>query len=131
MSSVVVLAGGTGGAKLARGMLDVVGADLVVVAPATADLGLAAVGLAPGRSVPVDDTMQVQGVDGRWLYAAGDVNGRVLLTHQGKYQGRAVGSLIAARASGAAEDIAAWGRHVATADTAAVPPATRRSPPSA
>ena len=29
---VVVLAGGTGGAKLARGMLDVVGEDLVVVA---------------------------------------------------------------------------------------------------
>jgi len=29
---VVVLAGGTGGAKLARGMLDVVGADLVVIA---------------------------------------------------------------------------------------------------
>src|ERR687887_1780484 len=29
---VVVLAGGTGGAKLARGMLDVVGDDLVVVA---------------------------------------------------------------------------------------------------
>ena len=31
-SPVVVLAGGTGGAKLARGMLDVVGEDLVVVA---------------------------------------------------------------------------------------------------
>ena len=90
-------------------------------APATTDLGLAAVGLEPGRSVPVDDMMQVQGVDGRWLYAAGDVNGRVLLTHQGKYQGRAVGSLIAARASGADGDTAAWGRHVATADTAAVP----------
>src|SRR6187402_1807242 len=29
---VVVLAGGTGGAKLARGMLDVVGEDLVVIA---------------------------------------------------------------------------------------------------
>jgi LPPG:FO 2-phospho-L-lactate transferase len=29
---VVVLAGGTGGAKLARGMLDVVGDDLVVLA---------------------------------------------------------------------------------------------------
>src|SRR3954462_3843172 len=29
---VVVLAGGSGGAKLARGMLDVVGADLVVIA---------------------------------------------------------------------------------------------------
>jgi LPPG:FO 2-phospho-L-lactate transferase len=32
MGPVVVLAGGTGGAKLARGMLDVVGADLVVIA---------------------------------------------------------------------------------------------------
>ncbi|HZH23546.1 MAG TPA: 2-phospho-L-lactate transferase CofD family protein, partial [Solirubrobacteraceae bacterium] len=29
---IVVLAGGTGGAKLARGMLDIVGEDLVVVA---------------------------------------------------------------------------------------------------
>jgi LPPG:FO 2-phospho-L-lactate transferase len=32
LSTVVVLAGGTGGAKLARGMLDVVGSDLVVIA---------------------------------------------------------------------------------------------------
>jgi LPPG:FO 2-phospho-L-lactate transferase len=32
MGPVVVLAGGTGGAKLARGMLDVAGADLVVIA---------------------------------------------------------------------------------------------------
>ena len=32
MSSVVVLAGGTGGAKLARGMLDVAGDDLAVIA---------------------------------------------------------------------------------------------------
>jgi len=31
-SGVVVLTGGTGGAKLARGMLDVVGGDLVAVA---------------------------------------------------------------------------------------------------
>ncbi len=35
---VVVLAGGTGGAKLARGMLDVVGDDLVVVANTADDL---------------------------------------------------------------------------------------------
>jgi LPPG:FO 2-phospho-L-lactate transferase len=34
---VVVLAGGTGGAKLARGMLDVVGADALVVIANTAD----------------------------------------------------------------------------------------------
>src|SRR4051812_5178873 len=32
MSAVVVLAGGTGGAKLARGLADVVGDDLVVIA---------------------------------------------------------------------------------------------------
>jgi LPPG:FO 2-phospho-L-lactate transferase len=35
---IVVLAGGTGGAKLARGMLDVVGADLVVVANTADDV---------------------------------------------------------------------------------------------
>ncbi|PTL55609.1 2-phospho-L-lactate transferase [Paraconexibacter algicola] len=37
---VVVLAGGTGGAKLARGMLDVVGDDLVVVANTADDVEL-------------------------------------------------------------------------------------------
>ena len=35
---VVVLAGGTGGAKLARGMLDVVGAELVVIANTADDV---------------------------------------------------------------------------------------------
>ena len=40
MSAVVVLAGGTGGAKLARGMLDVVGSDLVVVANTADDVEL-------------------------------------------------------------------------------------------
>jgi LPPG:FO 2-phospho-L-lactate transferase len=38
MASVVVLAGGTGGAKLARGMLDVVGEDLTVIANTGDDL---------------------------------------------------------------------------------------------
>jgi len=37
MPPVVVLAGGTGGAKLARGMLDVVGADDLVVIANTGD----------------------------------------------------------------------------------------------
>lgn len=35
--------------------------------------------------------------DRDWLFAVGDVNGRALLTHQGKYQGRAVGDLLAGR----------------------------------
>jgi LPPG:FO 2-phospho-L-lactate transferase len=38
LSTVVVLAGGTGGAKLARGMLDVVGSDLVVIANTADDI---------------------------------------------------------------------------------------------
>ncbi|MEJ7797443.1 MAG: 2-phospho-L-lactate transferase CofD family protein [Solirubrobacteraceae bacterium] len=38
MAAVVVLAGGTGGAKLARGMLDVVGDDLTVIANTADDI---------------------------------------------------------------------------------------------
>ncbi|MBS4102714.1 dihydrolipoyl dehydrogenase family protein [Tsukamurella paurometabola] len=88
-------------------------------APRTVDLGLETVGLEPGSWLAVDDTLRVEGYD--WLYAAGDVNHRALLTHQGKYQARAAGDAIVARARGAAVDDAAWGAHVATADHAAVP----------
>ncbi len=87
--------------------------------PRARDIGLEIVGLEPGRSIGVDDTLRVPGID--WLYAVGDVNGRVLLTHQGKYQARAAGDVIAARAHGEAVDDEPWGRHAATADHAAVP----------
>ncbi|WP_313480220.1 NAD(P)/FAD-dependent oxidoreductase [Microbacterium sp.] len=87
--------------------------------PRSADIGLDVVGLRPGRSIEVDDTMRVPGSD--WLYAVGDVNGRALLTHQGKYQARAAGDVIAARSRGEVIADDAWGRHVATADHAAVP----------
>jgi len=74
-------------------------------APRTEDIGVEAVGLAPGSWLEVDDTMLVRAVsggggDGGWLYAAGDVNRRALLTHMGKYQGRICGDAIAARARG-------------------------------
>lgn len=105
-------------------------ADEVLVAigrtPRTADLGLDTVGLTPGGWIAVDDTLRVPGSD--WLYAVGDVNHRALLTHQGKYQARAAGDVIAARASGAALDDAPWGAHVATADHAAVPQVTFTDP---
>jgi pyruvate/2-oxoglutarate dehydrogenase complex dihydrolipoamide dehydrogenase (E3) component len=98
-------------------------ADEVLVAtgrtPRTRDIGLDTVGLEPGEWLSVDDTMRVPGY--AWLYAVGDVNHRVLLTHQGKYQARAAGDLIAARAGGRAVDDGAWGRHVATSDHEAVP----------
>lgn len=63
-----------------------------------------------------------------WLYAVGDVNGRALLTHQGKYQARAAGDAIVARATGTALDDGPWGAHVATADHTAVPQVVFTSP---
>ncbi|MEV0306003.1 FAD-dependent oxidoreductase [Nonomuraea fuscirosea] len=78
-------------------------ADEVLLAigrrPLTGDIGLQTVGLEPGSWLEVDDTCAVRAVAGdRWLYALGDVNGRALLTHQGKYQARVAGAVIAARA---------------------------------
>ena len=73
-------------------------ADELVVAigrrPRTEDLGLESVGLEPGESIEVDDSMRATGVDGAWLYAVGDVNGRTLLTHMGKYQARIAADVI-------------------------------------
>ncbi len=54
--------------------------------PLSSDLGLESVGLPGGGFVEVDDGLQVPGVP--WLYAVGDINGRALLTHMGKYQAR-------------------------------------------
>ena len=103
-------------------------ADEVLVAtgrrPRTGGLGLETVGLEPDAWIEVDDTLLALGAAGNdvpWLYAVGDVNHRALLTHQGKYQARATGDLIAARALGRPTDTAPWGAHAATADHSAVP----------
>ena len=90
-------------------------------APRTDGIGLETVGLRPGTWLDVDDTCRVEG--GRdWLYAAGDVNHRALLTHMGKYQARACGDAIVARAKGwLTGDPAPWSAYAATADHAAVP----------
>ncbi|MBU4466034.1 MAG: NAD(P)/FAD-dependent oxidoreductase [Actinobacteria bacterium] len=105
-------------------------AEQVLVAtgrtPRTTDLGLETVGLAPGEWLEVDDTMRITGTD--WLYAVGDVNHRALLTHQGKYQARAAGDVIAARAQGSTVHDEPWGAHVATADHNAVPQVTFTDP---
>jgi dihydrolipoamide dehydrogenase len=61
---------------------------------ATSDLGLDSVGLEPGQYVQVDDQLRAEGVDGGWLYAVGDCNGRALLTHVGKYQARVAADVI-------------------------------------
>jgi dihydrolipoamide dehydrogenase len=64
---------------------------------ATSDLGLDTVGLTPGKYVAVDDQLRAEEVDGGWLYAVGDVNGRALLTHMGKYQARIAADVILGR----------------------------------
>jgi pyruvate/2-oxoglutarate dehydrogenase complex dihydrolipoamide dehydrogenase (E3) component len=54
--------------------------------PHTKDLELEAAGVQVGEHgfLETDDRLQVEGAD--WLYAIGDVNGRALFTHIGKYQ---------------------------------------------
>ncbi len=65
----------------------------------TGDLGLDTVGVEPGRGgyLTVEGHLRVLvgGQPSEWLYAIGDVNGRALLTHQGKYQARLVGDRLA------------------------------------
>ena len=94
----------------------VVGDELLVAAgrrPGTGDIGLHTVGLEPGAVVAVDGSMRAEGMN--WLYAVGDVNGRALLTHQGKYQARVAADALVARSRGERP------AYVAEADTFAVP----------
>ncbi len=82
---------GTGAVVHAQQILCAAGRE-----PRTHGIGLESIGLEPGEWLDVDDRMRVCGVDGNWLYAAGDVNHRALLTHMGKYQARVCGDVIAA-----------------------------------
>jgi dihydrolipoamide dehydrogenase len=57
-----------------------------------------------------------------WLYAVGDAAGKNYFTHQGKYEARATGDAIAARAKGELEGVPApWSRYAQTANQHAVP----------
>ena len=82
-------------------------AEVVVAATGrqarTEDLGLDTLGLASGGFIEVNRHMQVDGVDGGWLYAVGDVNGRALFTHMGKYQARIAGAHISGRPAAVSE----------------------------
>lgn len=101
-------------------------------APRTDDIGLETVGLAPGSSLTVDDSLRVTGTD--WLYGVGDVNHRALLTHQGKYQARIAGAAIAARAAGTPSRRPTRGATTPRRPTTSASPRssspTRRRPPS-
>jgi dihydrolipoamide dehydrogenase len=89
--------------------------------PALDGIGLDRIGLEPDAVEPQPDG-RVRGVDGGWLYAVGDAAGKNLFTHQGKYEARACGDAIAARARGTlGEDVQRWSPDAASANEVAVP----------
>lgn len=122
-------------------------ADKVLVStgrhPALEGLGLESLGFEAQDGQPLklttDSTGLVQGVqdvpgtpgtpdekgeegEDPWLYAVGDAAGRNFFTHQGKYEARATGDAIAARAKGELRGAAeAWSRYAQTANLHAVP----------
>ncbi len=100
---------GGGPVTLHIGRSTTIVADELVVAtgrtPRSGELGLDALGIAGAVEaahgyVSTNDRLQVDGVSGGWLYAVGDLNGRALLTHMGKYQARIAGAVIGARSDG-------------------------------
>jgi dihydrolipoamide dehydrogenase len=97
----------------------------------TAGIGLESVGVDVDRWLEVDDQLRVGGSE--WLYGVGDVNGRALLTHMGKYQGRIAADHILGRDVAATADrrgsprvtftdpeVAAVGRTLAAAQDAGI-----------
>jgi len=91
-----VARGDDGTVRVDLGDAGSVSGDRLLVAvgrtPLTDDLGLETIGLQSGGWIEVDDTLRVAGHP--WLYALGDVNAKVLLTHMGKYQARAAADRI-------------------------------------
>jgi len=74
------------------------GTELLVAVgrrPLSERIGLETVGLTGGGVIEVDDQLRVPGHD--WLFALGDVNGRSLLTHMGKYQAYVASEVIQGR----------------------------------
>ncbi|MGD7789359.1 dihydrolipoyl dehydrogenase family protein [Propionibacteriaceae bacterium Y1700] len=90
----------------------------------TGDELLCALGRTPNSDDLGLDELDVDLADPpEWLHAVGDASGRVALTHMGKYQARAIGDLIVARANGAvdAADEERYGRFSDAAIDTATP----------
>ncbi|HEY6730030.1 MAG TPA: FAD-dependent oxidoreductase [Solirubrobacterales bacterium] len=110
-SKVEAVAPGRGGgviATLAGGERVAASEILIAVGrvPHTADLDLDAAGVEANEHgfLETDDRLRVGGRD--WLYAIGDVNGRALFTHMGKYQAWVVAeNLLGREAEAGAEGI--------------------------
>jgi dihydrolipoamide dehydrogenase len=91
--------GGDGTVTVTLGDGSSVEGDVLLVAvgrtPETKQLGLEELGFEAGRYIEVDAHCQVPGHE--WLYAVGDINGRALFTHMGKYQARVAADHILGR----------------------------------
>jgi len=109
--------------------------------PLTEELGLETIGLEPGKPVEVGSNLRSPHHD--WLYAIGDANGRALLTHMGKYQGRLAADAIQGKSVAVLSDgplspraiftdpqVAAVGHTVATAESAGMVVRTADAPTS-
>jgi pyruvate/2-oxoglutarate dehydrogenase complex dihydrolipoamide dehydrogenase (E3) component len=85
------------------------GAEILIAVgrvPHTAELALDSIGVEPGEHgfLETDDRLRVG--ESEWLYAIGDVNGRALFTHMGKYQAWVVAeNLLGRKAEAVAEGI--------------------------
>jgi pyruvate/2-oxoglutarate dehydrogenase complex dihydrolipoamide dehydrogenase (E3) component len=131
-----VSSGGAGvGVELNDGG-SVEGEELLVAigrVPRTGGIGLDSAGVEPGAHgfLETDDRLRVGGRE--WLYAVGDVNGRALFTHMGKYQAwvaaeNVLGRNVEAIAEGTAlprvtftdPQVAAAGRTLAQAEDAGI-----------
>jgi dihydrolipoamide dehydrogenase len=69
--------------------------------PRTEGIGLESAGVEPGKDgfLETDERLRVGGRE--WLYAVGDVNGRALFTHMGKYQAWVAAENLLGRDAGA------------------------------
>jgi dihydrolipoamide dehydrogenase len=117
-----------------EGAASVAGEELLVAVgrrARTDGIGLETAGIAAEHWLEVDDQLRVDGSD--WLYAIGDVNGRALLTHMGKYQARIAADRILGKDVTATADkhgsprvtftdpqVAAVGHTLATAEQAGI-----------
>jgi pyruvate/2-oxoglutarate dehydrogenase complex dihydrolipoamide dehydrogenase (E3) component len=134
---VEAVGAGAGGAKVTlelEGGESLRGDELLVAVGRkgrTGGIGLDSVGVEESRFLEVDDQLRVGGTG--WLYAVGDVNGRALLTHMGKYQARIAADHILGKDVAATEDrkgsprvvftspqVAAVGKTLAQAEEAGV-----------
>ncbi len=89
---VVTLALDDGGAVAAAEILVAVGRK-----PRTAEIGLESVQVEPGEHGFLDTDERLRVGAREWLYAVGDVSGRALFTHMGKYQAWAAAENILGR----------------------------------